>query len=264
MWIQFFSTIIIIWSFRRHITIVHSLNEISVPLKYGSKELMLTFPPTAADADYMSTKFCTEKGMEEGDQYDSCYASIYEFLLREVEKHHAKQASTVKRKSPSKPEPEGDSLSIQTPLTITLEVAKSVYNIEYKHQSETAQVAATRFCATNMEAIGVTSRTLSSCIGPVENQLTIALSNHKSISSFEKSEKTSRENKTTTESSGKKSSFAPPSKTQTKSSKPAKDVKGHDSLESKRKGKTSQSAASPVSGVVSVSYSSSFSHICQY
>jgi hypothetical protein len=250
MWIQF---ICLNFVLVLYIKFVDSLDEITVPLKFGSKELMLTFPPTAADADHMSTKFCNEKGMEDGVQFDSCYASMYDYLLREIEKHNEKLAS--KNRSFNQPKPDNVmSKTRQLTLTITLEIVGVFYNIEYKHQSETAQVTATRFCVANMEAVGVTPQTLSTCVEPVASQLTSALSKQTSASSLSKSKKSNRKRKNTTDSNKKSSQV--PDKIQTKTTNPSEDIIEHKN--NKKSSKTPQQETkknkqSNKSGVVSVS-----------
>ena len=149
-------------------TIVAATHDVTVYLKFGSEELNLTFPGTEADARHMAHKFCSDKGMERGEQFDSCLEAVSDYLVLEVRKAHFENFNEDATVNEEKFEV----------LTVTLQVGSNQYNIEYKHATESAHSVATAFCTKNRKALGVTKYTLRTCVDPVESELQTALIRH--------------------------------------------------------------------------------------
>lgn len=163
---------------------VTKADEISVPIKYGSKEQTLTFPSTVGDAEHMAKTFCVDKGIDAGEElYDSCFDTLKEYLTGAVKKRNKskRKSRTIHSFSDHEGVPK-DTSSTPTKvdiLQVTLGIGGSQHTIEYKHTEESSQVAASRFCTDNMKLFGVTVATLHNCIDPVVQQLGNALTKHK-------------------------------------------------------------------------------------
>ncbi len=167
-----FTTVVFYLAILNVILLVHGkrnsieIPEISVPLKFGSSELALTFPATEKAAEHMANKFCIEKGITEGEEYDSCYKSVSQYLTDSVQKFNKKNKRTnhkLNKHIPQNTTPKENEIEV---LTITLKISDVAYNIDFKYETQTANTAAIDF-------------TMSNCINPIEAQLDQAVTEHR-------------------------------------------------------------------------------------
>jgi hypothetical protein len=136
--------------------------ELTVPLKIGEDEFLITYGATEEAASEMAIRFCKEKGdtfgISESNFEEDCVQPIGDYLRRSI---------------PSAPTDSSDDLppppSLLNDVEVSMKIGEKIFDLEWNSRYNTPENMANQFCLEHAKAN--LNIPVEDCIAPVLNHL---------------------------------------------------------------------------------------------
>lgn len=137
-----------------------AMQEISVPLRIGEDEFLITYTATEAAASEMAVRFCKERGGTFGITDDNfqtdCVIPIGDYLRRSV------PTMTINDDLPPQP-------SLLNDVEVSMKIGDKIFDLAWNSKYNSAENMARQFCL--QHASQSLNIAIEDCIPPVQNHL---------------------------------------------------------------------------------------------